>query len=180
MKITLDHNCLIDIKNDTQEGQVLRRIISSSSHECFVVNIGASELRKRGIRPDTYHLFDKFLVNLGLKEVKRLNPMELIDITFIDFCIICSEEMVDLSKRIEEILFIQAIEEDVLIDNPPYQPIGRKFLNRLCDTQSMWCHIHYGNEIFLTSDKNFHKKSKRQQLINLGAGEIKKPSEIRA
>jgi hypothetical protein len=141
---------------------------------------GASELRENGIRPNTYHLFDKFLIDIGLKDVKRLNPMGLIDITYIDFSIICSKEMIELSKEINKILFPSAIEEDSLIENPPYQPIGRKFLNRLCDTHSMWCHIHYGNEIFLKSDKNFHKNSKKQKLIELGAGEIKRPSGIRA
>lgn len=180
MRITLDHNCLIDLEKDTNEGQALRNIISSTKHECFVVNIGASELREKGIRPDRYHLFDKFINDLGLGEIKRLDPMALIDITFIDHCLISSKKMIELSNKIHSILFPSEIEKDSVIESPPFQPIGRKFLNRLCDTHSMWCHIHYGDEIFLTSDMNFHKNTKKQKLIDLGVGEIKKPSEIKS
>jgi hypothetical protein len=50
--------------------------------------------------------------------------------------------------------------------------IGTKWLNRLCDAHSLWCHIHYKNELFLTSDGNFMKKTKLPRLLALGAGRI--------
>lgn len=178
MLITLDHNCLIDVKNKSAEGLAVLKIISNPEHICFIVNIGASELRERGIRPDTYNLFENLLHNLGLNKLGRLNPIDFIDITFIDYCIISSKEMNEQYNRIESILFPNPIKKDSLIFSPPYKPIGKKCLNRICDISSMWCHIHYKNQIFLTSDWDFLKMSKKKELIKLGAGKIVKPSEF--
>lgn len=178
MKVTLDHNCLIDVEQRTREGLSVLNVVNSKRHQCFVVNIGASELRERGIRPDNYALFEQFLAGLDLIGLARLNPIGLIDISFIGYCVIASAEMVKLANDIENILFPNSIEQDTLIDSPPYHPIGRKRLNQICDVYSMWCHIHYENEIFLTSDENFHKSTKRDRLISLGAANIMKPSEF--
>ena len=39
----------------------------------------------------------------------------------------------------------------------------------------MWCHLHYKNDIFVTSDGNFHKATKLPRLLALGAGQIVRP-----
>jgi hypothetical protein len=39
----------------------------------------------------------------------------------------------------------------------------------------MWCHIRYGCDVFVTSDGNFLKDSKRAALIALGAKEVADP-----
>jgi len=51
MKITLDHNCIIHLVNQTEIGTKVKAIISDKGNECFVVNIGASEMREKGVRP---------------------------------------------------------------------------------------------------------------------------------
>ena len=55
---------------------------------------------------------------------------------------------------------------------------GRKWLNKMCDVQSMWCHIHNGNDLFVTTDRNFRKKSKLPKLVKLGAGCIVHPNDL--
>jgi hypothetical protein len=72
MKITLDHNCLINVENNTEIGGKIRAINESPENECFIVNIGASEWRKRGIKPNRYDLFQDLLVSIGLDDLKRL------------------------------------------------------------------------------------------------------------
>lgn len=57
-------------------------------------------------------------------------------------------------------------------------PQGRKWLNRICDVHGMWCHIYHGNDVFLTTDSNFMKETKRPQLIALGAGSICHPQDL--
>lgn len=42
MKITLDHNCLIDVVNANEYGNCVQEIVNSDQHEVYVVNIGAS------------------------------------------------------------------------------------------------------------------------------------------
>ena len=180
MKVTLDHNCLIHIKQNSPEGQIIKSLLNQSELEFYVVNIGSSELRQGGIRPDSYSTFEDFLNKINLHELSRLNPMGLVDITFFDYCIFADQPMVDLSKEIKSILFTKEIENDSIIEQPPFKPIGRKWLNRICDTHSLWCHIHYGNDIFLTSDRNFLKKTKKPKLVALGAKQIMLPEELNA
>ena len=47
-----------------------------------------------------------------------------------------------------------------------------KVLNAQCDVLSMWCHVRYRGDIFLTNDRNFHKDGKKPRLLALGAGQI--------
>jgi hypothetical protein len=54
--------------------------------------------------------------------------------------------------------------------------IDRRWRRAKCDVQAMWCHIHYQNDIFVTEDRNFLKRTKKPQLIALGAKEILLPS----
>jgi hypothetical protein len=54
----------------------------------------------------------------------------------------------------------------------------RKKLNQLCDSQGIWCHIQYGNDVFLTTDRNFTKVTKLPKLIALGAKRICHPGEL--
>lgn len=170
MKITLDHNCLINLSNNTIVGQKIREIVDSSAYECFVVNIGASEMRERGVVPDRYDLFEKFLEDISLSNLKKINPVGVYDVTFWDHCVYAGEQDMELLKNIELVLFPNKLEQNT--ENK------RKQLNRLCDIHSMWCHISSDNDIFLTSDKNFMKQTKRHKLINLGAKDIKSPEEL--
>ena len=53
--------------------------------------------------------------------------------------------------------------------------LHREWINKKCDVQAMWCHIHYSGDAFVTSDTNFHKHTKKPRLKALGAGEILTP-----
>jgi len=55
---------------------------------------------------------------------------------------------------------------------------GRKLLNQVCDVQSMWCHIRKGNDVFLTTDRNFSKTTKLDKLLALGAKRICHPIDL--
>ncbi len=166
MKITLDHNCLIHLERETKEGNLIRKILNNKSCSCFVVNIGASELLKQGIRPDRYDLFEKFLQKLQIEKLTRLNPMILFDVSFFDRSIFADDAMKSLADKIYSILFenFKQIEiSDVGINSKE----GYKWLNRVCDAHSLWSHIHYKNDIFLTTDKNFTKKVNIQDYWRL-------------
>ena len=64
MRVTLDHNCLIDVANATDLGRQVLAVSESPEYECYIVNIGASEILKRGVRPNNYATFDAFLTEI--------------------------------------------------------------------------------------------------------------------
>lgn len=174
MKITLDHNCLIDLAQATLTGMRIQALISSTGHQPYVVNIGASEMREKGIQPDRYDLFEELLVSAGIADAPRLDPAMIWDVTFWDRCVWIGPEDERLLGEIEAILFgdSPSVSPSAGLDSPE----GKKWLNRVCDVQSMWCHIRSGNDLFLTSDRNFLKQTKLPRLLSLGAGAIQSPS----
>lgn len=177
MKITLDHNCIIHLENRTDIGRKVEEIVVNQNNQCFVVNIGASEMRQNGIVPEHYERFEELLNFARIAYLPRLDPMGIFDVTFWDRCVFADDEMIKLSDDIEAILFPNQRTADIAgaaIDSPE----GRKWLNRLCDVHTMWCHIKYGNEVFLTTDSNFTKPTKLPRLIALGAGRICHPENL--
>ena len=177
MKITLDHNCIIHLDNGTKIGKKVEEIVSDNSYHSFVVNIGASEMREKGVRPDQYEKFEELLDSAGISHLPRLNPMMILGVTFFGRCVLADEEMIELSTTIEDVLFAGAPNLDIAAEGLD-SPAGRKWLNRKCDVHSMWCHIRNRNEVFLTTDGNFTKETKLPKLIDLGAGRICHPNEL--
>ena len=177
MKITLDHNCIIHLENVTDVGKAVQAIVSNTANECFVVNIGASEMRKKGVRPDKYEKFEELLGQTGLSHLPRLNPMMVFDVTFWDRCVWGGDDTIKLAADIQDALFGAAEKIDIAsvgLDSPE----GGKWLNRVCDIHGMWCHIQNGNDVFLTTDGNFSKETKLLKLFALGARRICHPQKL--
>lgn len=177
MKITLDHNCIINLENRTATGKIIEAIVCNDSNRCYVVNIGASEMRERGVRPDKYDKFEELLESAHIAHLPRLNPMMISNVTFWGRCVWRGEQSNKLAADIEEALFSKAPAIDIS-SAPIDSPLWRKWLNRQCDVQGMWCHIKHQNDIFLTTDHNFTKKTKLPRLLALGAGRIRSPEDV--
>jgi len=75
MKLTLDHNVIIDLVNGAENVARLREMLADERYQAYVVEIGASEMRQRGIRPDRFDLFEKLLDEAGIRALPRLMPM---------------------------------------------------------------------------------------------------------
>lgn len=174
MKLTLDHNVIIDLANRSANIARLREILAGSEHEAYVVEMGASEMRKRGVRPDRYDLFEALLKEAGVESLPRLTPMMIWDVTFWDHGLWADDSMAELAAKIECILFGQSKSIDVAAEHKG-SPKYSIWLNRLCDVHTMWCHLHYKNDVFVTSDRNFHKATKLPHLLLMGAGRICSP-----
>lgn len=54
--------------------------------------------------------------------------------------------------------------------------IDRKWKNAKCDVLAIWSHAFRKRQVFVTTDRNFHKTSKKSRLIGLGAGRIETPA----
>lgn len=169
MKITVDHNVLLDFVVDSPRIVKLREKIAAGVYAPYVVEVGASEMRQGGAQADHYDQFEVLLRDAGLDSAPRLAPIAIWDVFFWDHALWSSEELEAEADRIEQVLFGES---------PQVESGSRVWLNRKCDVLSMWCHIHYANEIFVTSDGNFHKATKLPRLIELGAKKIARPEEL--
>jgi hypothetical protein len=167
MKITLDHNCIIDLKKCTANGEYIRKLINDKNNEFFIVNIGASEMRSEGVKPERYDLFEQLLIKSGVENLSRIDPIAIYGVTFWDYGIWANDELINLSKNIESVLFGKINIE------------GKEWLNNICDVHTLCSHIIHNNDIFLTSDKNFTKSTKLPRLIELGAGIIMHPEKFK-
>ena len=177
MKLTLDHNIVIDFANGSPRVERVRKVLANGSHQAFVVEVGASEMRQRGNKPDRYDLFEQLLQHAGIDLLPRLAPMMIWDVTFWDHGLWSDEQMSAQAEAIEDILFGESPAIDITAESHD-SPRVATWLNRICDVQSMWCHLHYQNDIFVTSDGNFHKATKQPRLLVLGAGRIVRPEEL--
>jgi hypothetical protein len=177
MKLTLDHNVVIDLANRSPNVERLREVLKDGSHQASLVEIGASEMRQRGIKPDRYDLFEQLLQDAGIASLPRLVPMAIWGVTFWNHGLWSDEEMVAQAKHLEEILFGESPPIDITGESEE-SPKVAAWLNRICDVQGMWCHLHYKNEIFVSSDRNFHRPTKAPRLLALGAGKISRPEYL--
>lgn len=157
LNIVFDYNCLINIENSTMDYKDLIKIVSlhnSGKIQLHIPAISASEYQKGGLNK-SFDEFKKYVSSLGIKDANYLCPMGYWNITFWDFCLFVGKKMDILEKCIREILF-----PNFNFDKEQ-QLLSKKFINRLCDVQSIWCHIYHNNDVFITEDENFRKKKKR-------------------
>ena len=183
-KFTLDSNCIYALENAEPSARYVQWLAEANNAGLIKVRIpaiAASEAQKGGGSLGVEQ-FSQRLTAVGLDEVKLLRPMAYSNITLTNFSLAHEEEMLKLEKQIHRILCPQ-IEFHYTVYNAArsggqsHSPIAKRWLNAKCDIQSMWCHIHYDGDIFVTGDNDFHKKTKKGQLIALGAGMICRPNE---
>ena len=178
MNVTIDHNCIIDALQGTPAGMAVLAASRSLSHTCFVVNAGASERLSDGTRPEEYARFEELLRCAGLDHLPRLDPPFIWGVTFEKRSVFPEHKADVLAREIEDALFPDPMQMFLGCSDDLDSKAGLRILNRLCDILGMWCHIHYGNDIFCTSDRNFHKSENKEALLRLGANRICTPSEL--
>lgn len=185
INVTLDTNCIVALDEDEEATRDIRALIHMHENKEInlrVVAISASE-RRAGVRcASNFAEFKERIDFLGLAHVEILKPICRLGMSFLDWFVLADDKMVDLEQRIHQILFPE-IEFNYRefcekrSPEPNGDEIDRRWLNARCDVLALWSHIHYGGGIFVTIGDNFHKKTKKLRLINLGVGDILTPSE---
>jgi len=185
LNITLDMNCIIDLEQRNVRAFHLEKLIQMHNDQRInlrVVAISASERKPDGTYLSNISEFKDRIAPLGLAEVGILPTLGYIGLSFIGYCLISGGALSELEREIQSILF-PTIEREyssfcekqgIDRDNPEAR---RKWRNTKCDVLALWSHIWHNGDIFITSDKNFHKKTKKAKLVALGAGRILKPKE---
>jgi hypothetical protein len=185
MNVTLDTNCIIDLEEERDTAPDIQALIHMHDQQRInlrVVAISASERKPDGKYASNFTEFKEKIAAVGLGYVDILKPIGYYDITFWDWCLYAGAEMEELERKIHEILFPniefnykEFCRKRSLASNG--KEIDHHWQNAKCDVLALWSHIHYGSGNFVTTDKNFHKKTKRTALITLGAGDILKPKQ---
>lgn len=181
MKLTFDFNCIISIENKENTASHLINLIELHNNgkiSIYVPAISANEKITSGNYANNISGFKKRLMKLSKRPIEILAPMLYLGISFFDYSIFGNNEMENLDKEIHNTLFpnIPYYWADfVKLEGGNLNQLDPKWMNPRCDSISMWCHINYGNDIFVSNDNNFFKKVKYHKLIKLGAKEILKP-----
>jgi len=189
MNLTFDHNLLIDLECNTGAPE-LKDLVKLHENETITIcvsGIGASERLKGKIYAENFSQLKKRIEKLSIRKFEILKPLAYWDITFWDWGIYASDDGPDiqLEKKLHDVLFpdTKYCWKDFALENglnPEKDwnynnPLWQKWRNRKCDMLTIWCHIYYGNDIFVTSDEIFQGEKKRE-LIALGAKSILYPS----
>lgn len=184
MRITFDNNALVNLENGT--GQIvalreLRTLHKAGKIRICIPAMASSENQKGNVTFSNYDQFIEFLKKTDLDDAEELLPVGFFDVTFWDHCLF--EDDMQLDRAIHDILF-----PGVEYDHDNYNDetatssdgVSKTWRNVKCDVQSLWCHIHYVADIFVTEDRNFHKATKKPELLKLGAKRIDRPAEALA
>jgi hypothetical protein len=183
MYLTFDTNCIIDLEENRPAAPSVTALISLHNQQKIdvrVIAISASERKLNGTYASNFAEFQQKIAAVGLQDVEILRPLGYWDIAFYDWCVRADDQIIEFERKIHKILFPQ-IDFDYrdFCNNKGINPnsghIDHQWLNAKCDVLSMWCHIHYDGDIFVTSDRNFHKQTKKPVLIALGAKDILTP-----
>jgi hypothetical protein len=189
VRMTLDYNCILELEQGGKDEAAIRALAEAQragAAELWIPAVGGSERLPDGSYADNIRRFLDRLGDLGLDKCRMLNPLMRVGSAFIGFGVLSGPELDALERQIHAILFPQISQElgDHLSraqrEGWDEATASARWRNRKCDVDSMWCHIHYGGEAFVTSDKNFHKETKKPRLIALGAGAIVRPAEAAA
>ena len=183
---TLDTNCLIDIEKNRPGAAAVRMLAdahAAGKADVAVIAMSASENQKNGQLLCNFEEFQTYLATLDLAHLNIVNPMMHWDISFWDHCFWPDDAMLDLERKIHSILFpkMQFSWEDYCRDkgiDRSSTPSVDPWRNHKCDVQAIWSHIHSQRQVFVTGDRNFHRK--KVSLIGLGAGRIEYPDDARS
>ena len=183
--VTFDTNCLIDLEEDGTNASHLHRIVEEAIAgrvNLRTVAVSASERKPDGTYAGNFSEFQAKLAGVGLEGFEILPPLSYWGVTFWGRSLWGGDQSVNRARSIHEVLFPESpfeyreYCEKLGVDLEAPGP-DRKWRNRLCDTLALWTHLHFGGGVFVTSDGNFHKPSKRAALVNLGAKLIQRPAD---
>lgn len=177
---TLDTNCIHAIEDGRPDARDIRELVArhaARTANVALVAVSASEMLRGGDRERNFAHFSARIARLGLGQLEIILPMAYWEVAFWDHALWADPQMEAFEKSIHDVLFPNAafLLKDCEAAAPDPVEAKRKWINRKCDVQVIWSHIHAGRDILVTSDENFHKETKKPRLIALGAKQILYP-----
>jgi len=145
-----------------------------------VVAISASERKPDHSYVSNFNEFKRRLDAIGLGNVEILPTVLYLGVGFLGYSLLGGGELDELERKVQRILFPTiSIEFSDFCKERGYKLDDNKawsrWVNVKCDVLALCGHIWFKGDIFITTDRDFHKKSVKPQLIELGAGKIPRP-----
>jgi len=184
--VTLDNNCIIDLERNRKDALQIKRLIQMHHNEEIslrVVAVSASELKQdKQTHPKNFDEFVQRMQSAGLGGVKILPTLARWNLSFWDQLVWSGIWEGELEKEIQAILFSEdEVEYGDFCQKYHYDEGARErfaeWIRRKCDVLTLWSHIWYNGDIFVTRDSNFFRQTKKSKLIELGARRIMRPKE---
>jgi hypothetical protein len=170
-RILLDTNCLIDLAEGGEVGEILAGLVAdlrTRGHGMAVAAITASENPRKGSPPKTWPEFVDLLSRVGLADAEILKPMGYWDVTFWGEGLWVGDDMIALETQIHIVLFPSFAIDD---DSDP----GR-WRNAKCDVQVVWTAMWNRVDFLITSDRRIVDRAPR--LASIRPIEILTPAEF--
>jgi len=185
LNVILDNNCIIDLEQNNARASHLKKLIKmhcDGKINLRVVAISASERKPNLSYVSNLNEFKRRLDAIGLGNVEILPTVLYLGVGFLGYSLLGGGELDELERKVQRILFPTiAIEFCDFCKERGYKLDDNKawsrWVNAKCDVLGLWSHIWFKGDIFITTDKDFHKKSVKPRLIELGAGKILRPDE---
>lgn len=166
-KFTLDTNCLIDVEDGRPAAiyvkQILRAALDGIADVAMVAS-SASERQKDNSFLTRFEYFEHRRKVLGFDHVPIIHPLLRWDIGFWDQGLYASATSEARENLIYRILFPNspiewpdyAAQQAVQIEDLNSRAY-RRWRNQILDAQAYWAHDFNDRDVFVTSDKRFHK-----------------------
>jgi hypothetical protein len=183
LTFTLDTNCLVAVDEGRAEAAAVRSLAEAHRHgraNVALVAISASERQRDGNMLDNYSQFTERVALLDMSHLPVILPMCYWDVMYWDACVEPEPELAELESRIQQVLFstVPCSWADYCQQcglDPGNSPQDKKWKNAKCDVQAFWCHASESRSVFVTTDKNFHRATKKPKLLALAPGRIEFP-----
>lgn len=189
LKLTLDTNCIVDLDEHRQPAaNSLRHLLAAHAAgtvQLRLVADSASEHQRTGSYLAKFGQFHQRLTDLRLDHLEILPAPATLNVAYLAQMVLVGDDEHLLLERIHTLLFpahpfdFQNALDAASSDGDP-ERIERKWRNRRLDAEALWCHIKYEGDIFVTTDDNFFKETKKAKLAALGAPLILTPSQTEA
>lgn len=183
MHVTLDTGCFTDLENDHPSAAYLRSLVRLHERQLITLRvpaIGANERCPDGIFAASFAEFADRIAGLGLGEVEILEPAFRFGLTFDDWSIWPDGDVETHERSIHAVLYRRLefrwgdelrrrgaeVARDVL---------HARWRQARCEVLSMWAHLHYAGDIFVTRNEAYWQRDNRERLIRMGAGDIVTP-----
>lgn len=189
MNVTLDMNQLIALENNYSHAADIRELKAMNDRQEITLQVcamSASERQRNGMFLKTFADFKAWIGTLGLDRCRLIMPLAYFDISYLDYCMLGGFGTKVLEAEIHKILFGNTdiafqyeahkgryLRESEAVQKDEYN----RWRNAKCDVQSFWSHVIAGGGIFVTDDGNFHKATKKPDLLVLSGGEILRPGD---
>jgi hypothetical protein len=179
---TLDTNCIIALDENRPDAQFIRALIAAHEKGTLIVRavaIAAAERQKSGAPPvHNISAFRSRIDALGLQSIDLLCPIGYVGICHADFFLAAGPEMLDLERRIHDVLFPNVPYDIDGKANPPGTTAWDRWRNAKCDVLTAWSHIYHRGDVLVTADGKFHAATKKPALAALGAKDIVYPRDL--